>query len=140
MALPATCPLDGYSGSAFSSSCSSELTNLSTEAPSELPKPALRGVLYGAERPLCATAARVTWDEECIAEHDKERGTRQKIDEPDTPFVRSPTGSDDEAEEKPLEPPAVAKSRPRVQLEAGGQALAAALRHVVGKWLANGCE
>ncbi|CAD7925626.1 unnamed protein product [Amoebophrya sp. A25] len=29
----------------------------------------------------------VTWDEEAIAEHDKERGTRQKIDEPKTPYV-----------------------------------------------------
>mmetsp|Transcript_33270 Transcript_33270/g.68051 ORF Transcript_33270/g.68051 Transcript_33270/m.68051 type:complete len:171 (-) Transcript_33270:181-693(-) len=28
----------------------------------------------------------VTWDEEVIAEHDKLRGTRMKIDEPDTPF------------------------------------------------------
>ena len=28
----------------------------------------------------------LTWDEETIAEHDKLRGTRQKIDEPDTPF------------------------------------------------------
>ena len=27
------------------------------------------------------------WDEPTIAEHDKERGTRQKIDEPDTPFA-----------------------------------------------------
>ena len=26
-------------------------------------------------------------DEKVIAEHDKERGTRQKIDEPDTPYV-----------------------------------------------------
>mmetsp|Transcript_92982 Transcript_92982/g.170550 ORF Transcript_92982/g.170550 Transcript_92982/m.170550 type:complete len:637 (-) Transcript_92982:52-1962(-) len=41
---------------------------------------------------------RVTWDEQAIAEHDKLRGTRQKIDEPDTPFVRSPqTASDSEA-------------------------------------------
>eukprot|EP00938_MAST-03A_sp_MAST-3A-sp1_P007374 g7374.t1 len=29
---------------------------------------------------------RIVWDEEVIAEHDKERGTRQKIDEPDTPY------------------------------------------------------
>ena len=29
----------------------------------------------------------VKWDEETISEHDKDRGTRQKIDEPDTPFV-----------------------------------------------------
>lgn len=28
----------------------------------------------------------VTWDEETIAEHDLLRGTRQKIDEPDTPY------------------------------------------------------
>jgi len=32
----------------------------------------------------------VTWDEATIAEHDKDRGTRMVIDEPDTPFVRSP--------------------------------------------------
>lgn len=39
----------------------------------------------------------VHWDEQAIAEHDKERGTRQKIDEPDTPYVRSPqTASDSE--------------------------------------------
>jgi len=42
---------------------------------------------------------RVHWDEQVIAEHDKERGTRQKIDEPDTPFVRSPqTASDSEGD------------------------------------------
>lgn len=28
----------------------------------------------------------IIWDEPTIAEHDKERGTRQKIDEPPTPF------------------------------------------------------
>jgi protein phosphatase inhibitor 2 len=30
----------------------------------------------------------ITWDEEAIAEHDKLRGTRMKIDEPDTPYER----------------------------------------------------
>jgi protein phosphatase inhibitor 2 len=35
----------------------------------------------------------VKWDEEIIAEHDKERGTRQKIDEPPTPYRY---GSDDD--------------------------------------------
>merc|ERR1719384_511121 len=39
---------------------------------------------------------RVHWDEKAIEEHNKERGTRQKIDEPDTPFVRSPQASDSE--------------------------------------------
>ena len=29
---------------------------------------------------------RIQWDEETIKEHDKERGTRMKIDEPKTPF------------------------------------------------------
>ena len=29
---------------------------------------------------------KITWDEETIAEHDKLRGTRMKIDEPDTPY------------------------------------------------------
>jgi protein phosphatase inhibitor 2 len=31
--------------------------------------------------------ARITWDEPTIAEHDKLRGTRMKIDEPDTPYA-----------------------------------------------------
>lgn len=31
--------------------------------------------------------ARVTWDEDQIAEHDKTRGTKMKIDEPKTPYV-----------------------------------------------------
>lgn len=31
--------------------------------------------------------SKITWDEDVIAEHDKERGQRQKIDEPDTPFL-----------------------------------------------------
>lgn len=30
----------------------------------------------------------VTWDEDAIAEHDRERGTRMVIDEPKTPYVR----------------------------------------------------
>jgi len=30
----------------------------------------------------------IQWDEETIKEHDKDRGTRQVIDEPKTPFVK----------------------------------------------------
>jgi len=30
---------------------------------------------------------KVTWDEEQLAEHDKTRGTKMKIDEPKTPYV-----------------------------------------------------
>ena len=45
---------------------------------------------------------RVTFDEETIAEHDKERGTRMMIPDPDTPFLRSPImSSDDESEPTP---------------------------------------
>lgn len=41
----------------------------------------------------------VHFDEATIAEHDKERGTRMAIDEPDTPFARSPlvSESDDDS-------------------------------------------
>ena len=38
---------------------------------------------------------KITWDEEVIAEHDKERGTRQKIDEPNTPFHYVPADDDE---------------------------------------------
>lgn len=105
----ATCVRHGYAG--MLQSCSSEVNPSATmecEAAVAAPRPALRGLLYGtSERPPASeTAPRVHWDEECIAEHDKERGTRQKIDEPDTPFVRSPESSDDEAEkaEKSVQP------------------------------------
>ena len=39
----------------------------------------------------------IKWDEEVIAEHDKLRGTRMKIDEPDTPFAYG--GAEDGLEE-----------------------------------------
>lgn len=43
----------------------------------------------------------ISWDEPTIAEHDKLRGTRQKIDEPSTPYHygsgESSTGSDCES-------------------------------------------
>ena len=40
----------------------------------------------------------VRFDESIIAEHDKERGTRMTIDEPETPFARSPLLSESEDE------------------------------------------
>merc|ERR1712113_283869 len=48
------------------------------------------------------------WDEETIAEHDKERGTRQKIDEPPTPFNRSPLSDSEEEEHTGVDPAEVA--------------------------------
>ncbi|CAE8599186.1 unnamed protein product, partial [Polarella glacialis] len=52
------------------------------------------GLLYNRKGGPCLrpsqNTGRITWDEAAIAEHDKLRGTRQKIDEPDTPFARSP--------------------------------------------------
>ena len=44
---------------------------------------------------------RLTWDEETIAEHDKDRGTRMKIDEPDTPYEK-PYDYDKEEEDGTL--------------------------------------
>lgn len=55
------------------------------------------GTRVSRQRTRKKTKGRVHWDEQVIEEHNKERGTRQKIDEPDTPFVRSPqTASDSE--------------------------------------------
>ena len=42
---------------------------------------------------------RLKWDEEIIAEHDKERGTRQKILEPPTPYAYNSDADEDEANE-----------------------------------------
>ena len=39
----------------------------------------------------------VEWDEEVIAEHDLERGTRMTIDEPPTPYAHYSEASDDES-------------------------------------------
>ena len=38
----------------------------------------------------------IKWDEETIAEHDKERGTRQKIEEVDTPYERDQRAYEEE--------------------------------------------
>ena len=37
--------------------------------------------------------SRVTFDEKVISEHDLDRGTRQRIDEPPTPYCHSPASS-----------------------------------------------
>ncbi|CAE7194686.1 GST1 [Symbiodinium pilosum] len=65
-----------------------------------------KAILNSRKRPR-ASASHVSWDEANLAEHDKERGTRQKIEEPPTPFVRSPASiSEDEAEAVPPAPEA----------------------------------
>ena len=42
---------------------------------------------------------RIRWDEETIAEHDLLRGTRQKIDEPDTPFAHHHAAEEETTED-----------------------------------------
>lgn len=42
------------------------------------------------------TGKRVSFNERELSEHDKERGTRRVIPDPDTPFMRSPIMSDDD--------------------------------------------
>jgi hypothetical protein len=42
------------------------------------------------------TQIRIRWDEETILEHDKLRGTRMKIDEPNTPFAHHPAAAEEE--------------------------------------------
>lgn len=46
---------------------------------------------------------KLTWDEEIIAEHNKERGTRMKITEPDTPYAYGSDNDDDDEEEQAVE-------------------------------------
>ncbi len=38
------------------------------------------------------TDRNLQWDEECIKEHDKERGSRHKVDEPKTPYAEENEG------------------------------------------------
>lgn len=45
---------------------------------------------YPSDSPKRVAPKGIVWDEETIAEHDMDRGTRQKIEEPDTPFIHSP--------------------------------------------------
>mmetsp|Transcript_54543 Transcript_54543/g.100957 ORF Transcript_54543/g.100957 Transcript_54543/m.100957 type:complete len:196 (+) Transcript_54543:56-643(+) len=52
-----------------------------------------------ADRPPVQAADRhITWNEENLAEHEKDRGTRQKIDEPPTPWVWSPAAASEDDE------------------------------------------
>eukprot|EP00929_Paragymnodinium_shiwhaense_P034064 TRINITY_DN18578_c0_g1_i1.p1 TRINITY_DN18578_c0_g1~~TRINITY_DN18578_c0_g1_i1.p1 ORF type:complete len:219 (+),score=57.12 TRINITY_DN18578_c0_g1_i1:71-727(+) len=60
--------------------------------------------LPGEARKVPPADLHISWDEANLAEHDKERGTRQKIDEPKTPWASSPVLSDDEDAEDAPEP------------------------------------
>mmetsp|Transcript_41168 Transcript_41168/g.65244 ORF Transcript_41168/g.65244 Transcript_41168/m.65244 type:complete len:175 (-) Transcript_41168:43-567(-) len=71
--------------------------------------PQKASALRGKKRPLdgshtSETATGVSWDEANLAEHDKERGTRRKIDEPKTPWAPSPVSSEDEGAKSPKSP------------------------------------
>ena len=70
-------------------------------AAQQQPRGILKNKHEGGQRP------HLTWDEETIAEHDKERGTRMKIDEPDTPYARYDPAEDPDVVQgaSPLSPP-----------------------------------
>mmetsp|Transcript_9869 Transcript_9869/g.26212 ORF Transcript_9869/g.26212 Transcript_9869/m.26212 type:complete len:152 (-) Transcript_9869:17-472(-) len=70
-------------------------------AQQQQPRGILKNKHEGGQRP------HLTWDEETIAEHDKERGTRMKIDEPDTPYARYDPAEDPDVVQgaSPLSPP-----------------------------------
>jgi len=69
--------------------------------------------------------AKLTWDEETIAEHDKERGTRMKIDEPDTPYL-PPYDFSQEDEDGSFQEPLESEGTLEGTLEGGAAAAAAA--------------
>ncbi|KAH8583103.1 phosphatase inhibitor 2 [Cryptosporidium sp. chipmunk genotype I] len=55
------------------------------------------GIDLKSEKNKAKISKRITWDEETIAMHDTERGTRMEINEPDTPYYYgSSNPSDDE--------------------------------------------
>jgi len=60
----------------------------------------------------------VTWDEEQIAEHNKTRGQKMKIDEPKTPYV-----TDEEFRKLCEEDPDYQAEVEREKLENGGKIL-----------------
>ncbi|EPR64329.1 protein phosphatase inhibitor IPP2 [Toxoplasma gondii TgCatPRC2] len=62
----------------------------------------------------------LTWDEQAIAEHDLERGTRMKIDEPPTPYHRR--GSDAHGDNE--------KNSPQPGEAVSASALQACLEHL----------
>jgi protein phosphatase inhibitor 2 len=60
-------------------------------------KPAPNGKADHAEKHL-------KWDEEVIEEHDQLRGTRMKIDEPNTPFTYYDSGAESDDSRRPKSP------------------------------------
>ena len=70
---------------------------------------------------------KITWDEEVIAEHDKLRGTRMKIDEPDTPFAyleddgAELADDDDDVAAAAAAGPAHGAAPPALHVRRGGQ-------------------
>eukprot|EP00403_Amphidinium_massartii_P042543 CAMPEP_0178443892 /NCGR_PEP_ID=MMETSP0689_2-20121128/39166_1 /TAXON_ID=160604 /ORGANISM="Amphidinium massartii, Strain CS-259" /LENGTH=183 /DNA_ID=CAMNT_0020067987 /DNA_START=30 /DNA_END=578 /DNA_ORIENTATION=- len=57
-----------------------------------------QGVLRAQRDPQKSSGRHIQWDEDNLAEHDKDRGTRQKIDEPPTPYVWSPAAMSEDDE------------------------------------------
>ncbi|CAK9007020.1 unnamed protein product [Durusdinium trenchii] len=76
----------------------------SSDAAGASDRSSVRTILGSCKRPLDGHHASnhrgVSWDEANLAEHDKERGTRRKIDEPPTPWAQSPVSSEEETEAK----------------------------------------
>eukprot|EP00913_Durusdinium_trenchii_P030878 g28920.t1 len=72
----------------------------SSDAAGASDRSSVRTILGSCKRPLDGHHASnhrgVSWDEANLAEHDKERGTRRKIDEPPTPWAQSPVSSEEE--------------------------------------------
>mmetsp|Transcript_3862 Transcript_3862/g.6545 ORF Transcript_3862/g.6545 Transcript_3862/m.6545 type:complete len:164 (-) Transcript_3862:537-1028(-) len=65
----------------------------------------------------------IKWDEETIAEHDKLRGTRQKINEPDTPYehvIKDVEDDEDEGETRVEVKKAINHNHPHAKDEVEG--------------------
>jgi protein phosphatase inhibitor 2 len=67
--------------------------------PSKKVKPALKKMPNAVQRDK-----HLKWDEPTIEEHDQLRGTRMKIDEPNTPFAQYDSGAESDDSRRPKSP------------------------------------
>ena len=86
-------------------------TNSGSNSPSRAAKPALKKETVQQQQHGSADKKHLKWDEKAIEEHDLLRGTRMKIEEPNTPYTHYDSGGESDSS-RPKSP---ANQRPTLQ-------------------------
>jgi len=93
--------------------------------PSSPSRAAKEGVEEDDDDKMATTPGRekkhLTWDEHAIEEHDLLRGTRMKIDEPNTPYTHYDHHSDDESHSSGIHPRSPDENHPKNSASAAHQ-------------------